>query len=53
MLFAKGLAMEAKAFAMGVRIEHPQEFIDKAQYGADAGHPRLPVADYALTYNNK
>ena len=53
MLFAKGLAMEAKAFAMGVRIEHPQEFIDKAQYGADAGHPRLPETDYTKTYNNK
>ena len=35
---------------MGVRIEHPQSFIDGAQYGEDAGHPRLPVADYALTY---
>jgi uncharacterized FAD-dependent dehydrogenase len=44
--------MEAKAFAMGVRIEHPQEFIDRAQYGTDAGHPDLPVADYALTYKD-
>ena len=52
MLLAKGISMEAKPFAMGVRIEHPQEFIDKAQYGADAGNPRLPAADYALTYKD-
>ena len=52
MLFSRGLKMEAKPFAMGVRIEHPQEFIDRAQYGIDAGHPRLPVADYALTYKD-
>ncbi len=52
MLLANGLKMEAKPFAIGVRIEHPQEFIDKAQYGEDAGHPRLPVADYALTYKD-
>lgn len=52
MLLQRGLAMEAKPFAMGVRIEHPQEFIDGAQYGRDAGDPRLPVADYALTYKD-
>ena len=52
MLLSKGVCMEAKPFAMGVRIEHPQEFIDRAQYGEDAGHPRLPVADYSLTYKD-
>ena len=52
MLLGRGVRMEAKAFAMGVRIEHPQEFIDRAQYGTDAGHPDLPVADYALTYKD-
>ena len=52
MLLDKGVVMEAKPFAMGVRIEHPQEFIDRAQYGKDAGNPRLPVADYALTYQD-
>ena len=52
MLLERGVAMEAKPFAMGVRIEHPQEFIDRAQYGEDAGNPRLPVADYALTYKD-
>lgn len=52
MLLSHGLSMEAKPFAMGVRIEHPQEMIDRAQYGDDAGDPRLPVADYALTYKD-
>lgn len=53
MLWEKGIAMEAKPFAIGVRIEHPQAWIDKAQYGEDAGSPLLPVADYALTYNDR
>lgn len=53
MLYDMGTAMEAKPFAIGVRIEHPQEIIDKAQYGMDAGNQLLPVADYALTYNDK
>ena len=53
MLWEKGVAMEAKPFAIGVRIEHPQEWIDRAQYGEDAGNPLLPVADYALTYNDR
>ena len=53
MLYDFGLSMEAKAFAVGVRIEHPQEMIDRNQYGDATGHPLLPVADYALTYNDK
>lgn len=52
MLYEKGVKLEAKPFAVGVRIEHPQEFIDRAQYGKDAGHPKLPVASYALTYRD-
>ena len=51
-LYGKGVAMEAKAFAVGVRVEHPQEMIDRAQYGKDAGHPRLGAADYALTFQD-
>ena len=50
MLLERGASMEAKPFAAGVRIEHPQEFINRAQYGEDAGNPLLPVADYVLTY---
>jgi uncharacterized FAD-dependent dehydrogenase len=51
MLYKKGLDMEPKAFAMGVRIEHLQSFIDEAQYGSFAGHPLLGAADYRLAYN--
>lgn len=53
MLHQKGVSMEAKPFAVGVRIEHPQEWIDRSQYGIDAGNPLLPVADYALTFQDK
>ena len=42
------IPMSPKAFAMGMRIEHRQTDIDRAQYGAFAGHPNLPPADYAL-----
>ncbi len=43
-----GLFMEQKAFAVGVRVEHPQEMIGQNQYGAY--HTKLPAADYKLTY---
>ncbi len=43
-----GLGLEAKAFALGVRVEHPQPLIDRAQYGADAGRFPLPAAAYRL-----
>ena len=42
----QGIAMEAKPFAMGVRIEHPQGMVDLAQYGCE--NPALPPADYKL-----
>lgn len=51
MLARTGIALERKPFAMGLRVEHPQELIDRIQYGGTR-HPGLPVADYALTYNN-
>lgn len=51
-LLARGVRMEAKAFAVGVRIEHRQELINKAQYGPFAGHPKLGAADYALVYHD-
>ncbi len=43
-----GLPMQPKPFAIGVRIEHLQREIDRAQYGRDAGHPALPPAEYKL-----
>lgn len=52
MLLGRSVAMTPKAFAVGLRIEHPQGWIDAAQYGADAGHPLLPTADYALTFQD-
>lgn len=48
MLFDKGVACTAKPFQIGLRVEHPQTLIDAAQYGDAAGHPALPVAEYAL-----
>jgi uncharacterized FAD-dependent dehydrogenase len=51
MLADRGVPMERKPFAMGLRVEHPQGLIDRIQYGAER-HPNLPVADYAVTYNN-
>lgn len=49
MLFSHGLPVEPKPFAVGVRIEHPREMIDKSQYGPAAGHPALGAADYKLS----
>ena len=47
-LHALGLPMQPKPFAVGVRIEHLQEEINKSQYGKSAGHPALPPAEYKL-----
>ena len=49
MLHARGVAMEAKPFAVGVRIEQHQSDCDAAQYGQYAGHPGLPVSTYKLS----
>lgn len=46
LLHEKGVAMEQKPFSVGVRIEHPQELINKIQYGDFYNHPALPPADY-------
>jgi uncharacterized protein len=43
-----GLRLEAKSFALGVRIEHPQELINEIQYGKFAGHPKLGAAAYRV-----
>ena len=48
MLLRKGISMEQKPFAMGVRIEHLQQSINHAQYGAFCRHPALGAADYKL-----
>ncbi|MDD4312421.1 MAG: FAD-dependent oxidoreductase, partial [Eubacteriales bacterium] len=49
MLYDSGIAMSPKPFAVGVRVEHPQGMIDRAQLGELAGHPRLGAAEYRLS----
>ena len=51
MLHARGVHIEAKPFSIGVRIEHPQSWIDRARFGACAGHPDLGAAAYALSHH--
>jgi uncharacterized FAD-dependent dehydrogenase len=53
MLARKGLHLEAKEFAMGVRIEHPQQVIDKIQYHSWIRHPKLPAASYSIRYQTE
>lgn len=48
MLYRKGIQMMQKPFSVGARIEHPREFIDRAQYGEVAGHPNLGAANYKM-----
>lgn len=48
-LHAQGVALEPKGFAVGARIEQPQPWLDRAQYGEACGHPQLPAAFYEVT----
>jgi len=50
MLHDRSVHIEAKPFAVGVRIEHPQSWIDKARYGPNAGNPILGRPAYSLSY---
>ena len=49
----RGIHMQAKAFAVGLRAEHPQALINKIQFGDAAGHPRLTAAEYSITHQLK
>lgn len=51
MLARRGVALQSKPFAIGLRVEHPAELINAIQYG-QPNHPRLPAAEYSLTYND-
>ena len=51
MLYERGVAMQAKPFSVGFRIEHPQSVIDRARWGRHAGHPLLGAADYKLVHH--
>ncbi|WKZ67898.1 MAG: FAD-dependent oxidoreductase [Flavobacteriales bacterium] len=48
LLRAKGIRIERKDFALGVRVEHPQAIIDRAQYHCAVRDPYLPPASYSL-----
>jgi uncharacterized FAD-dependent dehydrogenase len=50
-LHERDVHMEAKPFSIGVRIEHPQSWIDRARFGACAGHPDLGAASYSLSHH--
>lgn len=52
-LYDRGVHIEAKPFSIGVRIEHPQSWIDRARFGACAGHPDLGAAAYAISHHAK
>ncbi len=53
MLHERGVYVEAKPFSVGFRIEHPQGVIDRARFGAFAGHALLGAADYKLVHHAK
>lgn len=48
----KGVALEGKSFAMGLRVEHPQQLVNKIQYADFHDHPKLGSANYKLTHHN-
>lgn len=48
-----GVFMEGKSFAMGLRIEHPQQIVNQIQYRDFAEHPKLGSANYKLAHHDK
>lgn len=50
LLHRKGIALQAKGFAMGVRVEHPQALIDSIQYHCRTRNEYLPAASYSLVH---
>lgn len=50
-LHDRGVHLEAKPFSIGIRIEHPQSWIDRARFGPCAGHPDLGAAAYSLSHH--
>lgn len=51
LLGQRGVHLEAKPFAVGIRVQHPQSFINQRQYGPQASHPALEPASYHLAAN--
>ncbi len=52
-LLNSGVQLEGKSFALGLRVEHPQEFVNKTQYGKYHHFEELGAANYKLTYHDK
>ncbi len=48
LLYRKKIKIEAKPFALGVRVEHPQQLIDKIQYSCEVRGPYLPPSPYSI-----
>jgi uncharacterized FAD-dependent dehydrogenase len=53
MLLRAGAPLEARPFAVGARIEHPQSLIDRCQYGDEGRAEELGAASYMLTWNDE
>ncbi|MFS0736063.1 FAD-dependent protein [Sphingomonas sp. 1P06PA] len=51
MLYAAGVHVEPKPFSIGVRIEHPQSWIDRSRFGHAAGNPILGAAEYHISHH--
>lgn len=51
-LHHRGITLTPKPFSIGVRIEHPQQLINRSQYGSAAGFAGLGAADYKLSYHS-
>ncbi|SJZ95529.1 NAD(P)/FAD-dependent oxidoreductase [Anaerorhabdus furcosa] len=49
-LYNQSVYIEPKGFAVGLRVEHKQDFINHMQYGSHANHPRLKTAEYRITH---
>ncbi len=50
LLYRKSILIEAKPFAIGVRVEHAQQVIDRIQYHCDDRGPYLPASSYSLVH---
>lgn len=53
MLMKRGVALEKKGFAAGIRIEHPAGLINRIQYGGSPYRDVLPTAEYSLTFKDR
>lgn len=52
-LHERGVHLDGKSFAVGLRVEHPQNIINQIQYRQYAEHPKLGSANYKLAHHNK